>query len=195
MNNRLASITKCEMRTANCEQGVALVFTMIFMGLIVAAALVSVQFSSLEQKMAASFRTNQLAFIAAEAALLEAERCVKGQPNCNEINHFASDCANGLCFTGTDRASIISCRAGNSQPWNNASLWTDTSKTIAATTLPTGTSARYIIEFLCYVPRVLFGVTANPSNPGDWSRLYRITVLSSVDNRNSQIMLQSTYKN
>ena len=195
--SQTASFTRSGKQKAESgkEKGVALVFTMIFMGLMVAAALVSVQLASLEQKMAASFRTNQQAFIAAEAALLEAERCVKGQPSCNEITNFAGDCSNGLCFTGTDRSSIISCRAGNVQPWNDASLWTDNSRTIAATTLSTGTSARYIIEFLCYVPKVLFGVTANPSNPGDWSRLYRITVLSSVGDRNSQVMLQTTYKN
>ncbi|WP_407919789.1 hypothetical protein [Endozoicomonas numazuensis] len=35
--------------------------------------------------MSASYRTHQTAFIAAETALLEAERCVKGQNSCNDI--------------------------------------------------------------------------------------------------------------
>ncbi|MGI9281402.1 MAG: pilus assembly PilX family protein [Endozoicomonas sp.] len=176
------------------EQGTALLYTMIFLTLMVMAALTAVQFSSLEQRMSASYRTHQAAFIAAETALLEAERCVKGQNSCNDITTFANDCGNGLCFNGTDSTSIISCRAGNARPWENTSLWTDTNKTIAATTLPSGTSARYIVEFLCYIPRALFGVTPNPANPSDWSRLYRVTVLASVDNLNSQVMLQSTYK-
>lgn len=177
------------------QQGSALVFTMIFMGLMVVAALVSVQFSALEQRMSASYRGSQAAFIAAEATLLEAERCVKGQTACNEVAGFDNTCSGGLCFNGTASGSIIACRVGNSEPWQDASLWTDTSRTLEATTLTTGTSGRYIIEFRCYVPRVLFGVTPDPSNPGDWSRLYRITVLASVDNTNSQVMLQSTYKN
>ena len=179
----------------NRQQGSSLVFTMIFMGLMVVAALVSVQFSALEQRMSASYRGSQAAFIAAETALLEAERCVKGQAACSEVTGFNSTCSGGLCFNGSSSGSIISCRAGNSRPWQDASLWTDPSRTLQATTLASGNSGSYIIEFLCYVPRVLFGVTPDPSNPGDWSRLYRITVLASVDNTNSRVMLQSTYKN
>ncbi|WP_252176433.1 PilX N-terminal domain-containing pilus assembly protein [Endozoicomonas sp. 4G] len=176
------------------ENGSALLYTMIFFTLMVIATLTAVQFSSLEQRMSASYRTHQTAFIAAETALLEAERCIKNQSSCNNINTFASDCSNGLCFSGSDRNSIISCRAGNASPWENAALWADASKTIVATSVPSGTSARYIVEFLCYIPRVLFGVTPNPANPSDWSKLYRVTVLSAVDNPNSQVMLQSTYK-
>lgn len=177
------------------QQGVALVFTMIFLGLMVVTGLVAVQFAGFQQKMATNFHNNQSAFIAAEASLREAEKCVKGQSSCSDLTNFTASCANGLCFTGSDKTSIPSCRAGNNPAWEDASLWRDTSKTIAASTLTgTGTSARYIIEFICYVPRTLFGVTPNPTNPADWSRLYRITTLASVDNVNSQVMLQSTYK-
>ncbi|WP_257254783.1 MULTISPECIES: PilX N-terminal domain-containing pilus assembly protein [unclassified Endozoicomonas] len=176
------------------ENGSALLYTMIFLTLMVMATLTAVQFSSLEQRMSASYRTHQAAFVAAETVLLEAERCIKNQNSCNDINTFAGDCSNGLCFSGSDRNSIISCRAGHARPWESAALWKDPGKTIAATTMPSGSSARYILEFLCYVPRTLFGVSPNPANPSDWSKLYRVTVLASVDNLNSQVMLQSTYK-
>lgn len=182
-------------RVLSRQRGSALIYTMIFMGLMVVAALVSVQFSTLEQKMSSSYRSSQTAFIAAEMTLLEAEGCIKKFAACNSITLFNNTCSNGFCFNGTAASSITSCRAGNSKPWQDVSLWEDTSKTLTATTLPTGTTGRYIIEFLCYVPQVLFGVTPDPSNPGDWSRLYRVTVLSSVNNINSQVMLQSTYKN
>ncbi|WOG26411.1 PilX N-terminal domain-containing pilus assembly protein [Endozoicomonas sp. 8E] len=181
-------------RQRHDEDGTALLYTMVFLTLMVMATLTAVQFSSLEQRMSASYRTHQTAFVAAETAMLEAERCIKNQNSCNDINTFASDCSGGLCFSGSDRNSIISCRAGNARPWEIAALWTDAGKTIAAITLPSGTSARYVVEFLCYVPRTLFGVSPNPANPSDWSQLYRVTVLASVDNLNSQVMLQSTYK-
>lgn len=179
----------------NKQQGITLIFTMIFLALMVATGLVAVQFAGFQQKMATNFRNNQSAFIAAEAALKEAELCVKNLSSCSDISNFTAGCNNGLCFTGTDKTSIPSCRAGNNEPWQDGSLWRDNSRTIAATTLNgTGTSARYIIEFICYVPRTLFGVTPNPTNPADWANLYRITALSAVDNLNSQVMLQSTYK-
>ena len=175
--------------------GSALIFTMIFMGLMVLAALVSVQFSGLEQKMSASYRSSQSAFIAAESTLLEGERCVKEQAACNTVSNFNSSCSGGLCFSGTNSTNIVSCRAGIAQPWEDVNLWLDNSRTLEATTLPAGTSGRYIIEFLCYVPNVQFGVTPNPNNPSDWAGLYRITALASVDNTSSRAMVQSTYKN
>ncbi|OED40591.1 hypothetical protein ACH42_15990 [Endozoicomonas sp. (ex Bugula neritina AB1)] len=177
------------------QTGVALIFTMIFLGLMVAGGLVSIQLSSLQQKMASSYRTSQNAFISAEVALKEAEQCVKDEAACSSLSNFVSNCSFGLCFTGSDKNSIPSCRTGSTQSWDNAALWEDSTRTIEATTLAgTGTSAKYIIEFICYVPKTLHGVTPSPSNPGDWSRLYRITVLASVDNQSNRVMLQSTYK-
>ena len=177
------------------EQGTALVFTMIFLGLMIAAGLVSVQFSSMQQKMAASYRNNQSAFFAAEGTLKEAEQCIKTQTVCSSITGFAADCSNGLCFTGSDSGSIPSCRAGNNEPWEDSIIWNDATKTRAATMLAgNGVSARYLIEFICYVPKAMFGVTPNPSNPADWSQLYRVTVIASVDNLNNRVMLQSTYR-
>lgn len=177
------------------QQGVALVFTMIFLGLMIVTGLVAVQLAGFQQKMATNFHNNQNAFIAAEAALREAEKCVKSQSSCSDISNFTASCSGGLCFTGSDKTSIPSCRAGNNPSWQDAVIWRDPSRTIASTTLAgTGTSARYIIEFICYVPKSLFGVIPNPTNPADWSLLYRITSLASVDNVNSQVMLQSTYK-
>lgn len=177
------------------QQGVALVFTMVFLGLMIVTGLTAIQFSSFQQKMATNFQNHQSAFIAAEEALREAERCVENDLSCSNITTFTATCNNGLCFTGSDRTSIILCRTGNNPSWRDAALWRDTSRTRAATTLTgAGTSARYIIEFICYTPSTLFGVIPSPTNPADWSGLYRITALASVDNVNSRVMLQSTYR-
>ena len=181
--------------TIKKQKGIALLFTMIFLGLMIAAGLLTVQFAGFQQKMATNFRNSQDVFIAAEGALNEAEQCVRTQTACSDIASFSASCTRGLCFTGSDKASIPSCRTGTVESWQDGALWRDTTRTIAATSLANSdTSARYIIEFLCYVPRTLFGVTPNPTNPADWARLYRVTVLASATNQNSQVMLQSTYK-
>lgn len=177
------------------QKGIALIFTMIFLGLMVATGLLTVQFAGFQQKIASNFRSSQGVFIAAEAALKEAEQCIKTKSSCSDIANFNASCTNGLCFGGSDKTSIPSCRTTTSEAWQDGALWRDSGRTITATTLTgTGTSARYIIEFICYVPRTLFGVVPNPNNPADWARLYRITALASAVNQNSQVMLQSTYK-
>lgn len=177
------------------QKGVALLFTMIFLGLMVATGLLTVQFAGFQQKMATNFRSSQGVFIAAETALKEAEQCIKTQTVCSEITNYDAGCTGGLCFNGSDKFSIPSCRTATSEAWQDGAIWRDTTQTRVVTMLAgTDTSARYIIEFICYVPRTLFGVTPNPSNPADWARLYRITALASAVNQNSQVMLQSTYK-
>ncbi|UYM15316.1 pilus assembly PilX family protein [Endozoicomonas euniceicola] len=180
-------------RTAR-QNGAALLYTVVFMGLMAFAGLITMQSSMLAQKMSASYRNSQIAEVAAEAALLEAERCILNQTLCSDIARFNNSCTNGLCFTGTSANNIITCRAGNDQPWQDSTLWGDTTRTIASASASAGTSARYIIEFICYMPRVLTGTEPNPANPVDWSRVYRITALSTLDDANTHVMLQSTFK-
>ncbi len=177
------------------EKGSSLIYTMVFMGIMITAGLTAVQFSSLEQRTSSNFRTKQTTFFGAETILLEAEQCIREDAACSNIALFDTNCTNGLCFNGSDRTSTVSCRSGNQRPWEQAAIWTDTARHIAATNLtaPTVTGS-FIIEFLCYVPRNPFGVTPNPANPADWSSLYRITALASMDIDGARVMLQSTYK-
>ena len=182
------------MKSRAKQDGAALVYTLILLAIMVTAALSSIQLSSLEQRMSASYRTNQAAFITAETALLEAERCVKNRSVCNDLASFDANCSNGLCFTGTHKNNVQTCRPGRGS-WNDATLWADATKIIEAVTLPDpSSSAYYVIEFICYVPVGLFGVAPDPTNPNDWSKLYRITVTARAGDANSVVMLQSTYK-
>ncbi len=176
------------------EQGTALVYTMIFMTLMIMAGLASVQFSSLEQRTSSNFRTRQATFFAAETILLEAEHCIRENTACSDVSLFDNNCTNGLCFNGSDRTSTVSCRSGNQRPWELAAIWTDNTRHITATSVSGALAGRYIIEFLCYVPRNPTGVTPSPANPRDWSRIYRITALSVMANDGARVMLQSTYK-
>ncbi len=180
---------------ASTQKGTALIFTMVFLGIMVAAGLVAIQIAGLQQKMAASYRNHQSAFIAAESGLKEAEKCIKEKSECTNMTGFTQDCSGGLCFAGTDIGSISACRTSSYRPWQDINIWNDRQKTREVTSLASsGVSARYMIEFMCYVPNVLFGVQPSTSNPADWANLYRVTVLASVNNQNSRVMLQSTYK-
>ncbi|AMO55714.1 hypothetical protein GZ77_08745 [Endozoicomonas montiporae] len=174
--------------------GSALLYSITFVGLMAFAGLITIQSSSLLQKVSASYRNNQIAQVAAEAALLEAERCLVNQSACYDISQFDSSCSNGLCFNGTRANSIIGCRSGNTKVWQDSNLWKSATRTINASSTPSGTSSRYIIEFICYTPRILAGLEPDLTNPADWSKYYRITALSRVDNTSTHVMLQSTFK-
>ena len=175
------------------DKGSSLIYTIVFMTIMIMAGLGAIQFSSLELRTSSSFRSKQTAFFAAETILLEAEQCLREDTSCSDITLFDNNCTGGLCFNGSDRTSPISCRAGNQRPWEQAAIWTNSSKHIAAATAQTVTGS-FIIEFLCYVPKNPFGVAPNPANIVDWSRLYRITALSSMDDSGAKVMLQSTYE-
>ena len=173
------------------EQGAALVYTMIFTTLMVVTGLSSISFSSLEQRSSANFRTKQSAFMAAESTLLEAERCISLGGACADITTFDANCTNGLCFNGIDRTSTVSCQSGNQTPWEQPTVWSNSSRHKVATSLSAGLTGRFIIEFLCYIPK---DPTTTPSKSiaSDWSQLYRITALAVMDD--ARVMLQSTYK-
>ena len=175
------------------EQGAALIYTMIFTTLMVIAGLASMSFSSLEQSASANFRSKQTAFMAAESILLEAERCISLGGACTDIAVFDSNCTNGLCFNGIDRTSTVSCQAGSQAPWEQAAVWADSSRHAVATSLSAGLTGRYIIEFLCYVPKDP-STTPSKSIASDWSQFYRVTALAAVDIDDARVMLQSTFK-
>lgn len=176
------------------DKGSSLIYTMVFVTIMIMAGLVAIRFSSLEQRTSSSFRSKQTAFFAAETILLEAERCIREDASCSDITQFDNNCTDGLCFNGSNRTDTASCRTGNQRPWEQAAVWTNSSRHVTATTTPQTVTGSFIIEFLCYVPRNPFGATPNPANSTDWSRLYRITALSSMDDSGARVMLQSTYK-
>ncbi|WP_172807366.1 pilus assembly PilX family protein [Endozoicomonas ascidiicola] len=176
------------------SRGSALIYTMVFMTIMIIIGLGSVNFSSLEQRTAGSFRVQQQAFVAAESILLEAELCVKDETRCSDLPLFDGNCTNGLCFSGTERNSTVLCESGVTSPWEQGDVWRDSSRYINATSVGSTVTGRYIVEFMCYVPKNPFGVTPDPTKAAEWSRLYRITALSVMDSDGARVMLQSTYK-
>ncbi|MGB1272068.1 MAG: pilus assembly PilX family protein [Endozoicomonas sp.] len=176
------------------QQGTALIYTMVFLAIMAFIGITSMQHATLELKLTAHYREWQRAFVAAEGVLMEAEQCIRDEARCSEISGFNSDCGNGLCFVGVDPYSIPSCRVEGIPLWEDYSVWIDTGRAaISQVSAAEGIDGRYIIEFMCYAPDTQFGVTPDPARPEDWTKQFRVTVLTQTA-KNKRVMLQSTYQ-
>lgn len=192
-----------------CSQcGSVLIVSLVFLLLMTIVGVSAMNMTNLEERMASNFRDHDLAFQAAEAALLEAEEFVENSfdigrvytnPACSGVGCYSSACTGGLCFQGSfdgSSSTVSSCSSGTIKEWENSAIWTGSSKTRSATEQVVGTvqNARYIIEFRCFMPR-------DPNNPdpdlnvfAEWSPAFRITAVASGASTDSMVMLQSTYK-
>jgi type IV pilus assembly protein PilX len=190
------------------QSGSVLIVSLVFLLLLTIVGVSAMNMTRLQERMTGNFRDHELAFQAAEAALLDAEAYVEGNfditqaitsPACSGPTCYTASCSNGLCFHGTfenTSSPVTDCIAGTAREWEDAALWSDDSKTRDLTSQLTGTveNAKYIIEFRCFVPR-------DPSNPepdfdvfAQWTPAFRITALASGASTDSQVMLQSIYK-
>lgn len=197
------------MRPINVHQsGSVLIVSLIFLLLLTVVGVSAMNMTRLEERMAGNFRDHEMAFQAAEAALMDAEAYVEANfdiaqaitnPGCTGGTCYTDDCSNGLCFHGTfenTSSPVTDCVAGTTREWEDSALWADDTKTRSLSSQIKGTveNARYIVEFRCFVPR-------DPSNPepdfdvfAQWTPAFRITALASGASTDSQVMLQSIYK-
>ncbi|MBF0270707.1 MAG: hypothetical protein HQL98_01345 [Magnetococcales bacterium] len=163
------------------QQGSVFVIALVLLGILTILGITGAKNTALEESMVGNTRDRQLAFQAAEAALLAGERLVEnGHPP------FTSSCESGFCTQGCP-----------SQPrWNDPALnlWNTPSRhrTHALTLSGVRTPPAFIVEDLCE-----FGSKAwRDANPG-WTdlpqRLYRITALGTGGTDQAKVMLQSTY--
>ncbi|WP_461535492.1 pilus assembly PilX family protein [Spongorhabdus nitratireducens] len=176
------------------SEGNVLIVSLVFLLVLTIAGLTSVSISSLEEKMAGNYRNYQLAFHAAEAALVEAEDYVKDQVT--DIGNFDANCSNGRCFGGNNINDIGVCSAGSFEPWNDSDVWNSTGRTRQVTVDLGNVSARarYIVEFICYSPRYPKGPVPSPLKPNEWFHQFRITVLAEGGVPTAKVMLQSLYR-
>lgn len=188
------------------QQGSTLMVSLIMLLLLTIVGMAGMQMTSLEERMAGNFRNHALSFQAAEAALAEAERYVENtafnltnfQTGCSGNQCFKASCENGLCFNGTFPVSTTpakECVVGTAKPWESWALWADNSKTRVATTLAgTSTTAKYIVEFRCFILRDSAFNSPDKTVLAQWSLAFRITALATGGTDDSQTMLQTTYK-
>lgn len=202
------------------NSGNVLFVSLILLLVITVIGISSISGSGLNEKMASNYSDHNLAFQAAEAALLAGEKRARdisgilkgaglnGTPpyfSCTSTNCFTSTCLNGLCFNGTypptgggSGAGICTKTNPTTELWLTTATWTTAGRYAEHPVAITGLAAqpKYIVEFMCYVradPNTP-ATTSAPNYGTDWAFMYRITALGVGQTTASKAMIQSTYK-
>ncbi len=125
---------------------------------------------------------------------------------------FTQDCINGFCFTGTiasaQQKSDCSLAQGANvqQPWRLETNWAPDAGKSSVITVPlkmgagaaddntpgATTDVRYMVEFMCFVPREDGQPRGNTEDSSDYLPLYRVTVRAAGAAQRAAVMLQST---
>lgn len=181
----------CETR----QQGAALITGLIFMVVLTLMAVTAARMAGLEERMSGNMRDRSLAVQAAELALRDAERDIRGptagstrSPAISGITNFVSACTNGLCYNGIQGNA-------NGTDWNITPAWSTVNMTAApsvvygantgaANILGIGAQPRYIIE----------GIRKTPPGSGQPVHYYRITVRAEGANPNTVVWLQEVFR-
>lgn len=148
-----------------------------------------------------AFLTNNCPF-AGQSTLIGGE----GGTASRSTGCFAADCGTGgLCFAGefVNPERLTDCRllpdpppANPIQHWQAEDFWGNAPKqpvemgsggsSGASQTIET----RYLVEFLCFVPRS----TARVADEDDMLPLYRVTVRATTALKRAEVVLQSTFE-
>ncbi len=198
------------------QEGSVLIVSLILLLLMTIVGITGMNMTSLEERMSGNYRDQEMAFQAAEAALVEGENFIEStnltladfytDPKCSGTNCFTSDCsgglvnetAGGLCFNGTFKVSsepVNSCELGTTRPWESMARWSNAAQYAQANSISGNSAdAKFIIEFRCFTVRDDTNATADPSQLAQWALLFRITALAQGGTSDSRVMLQSTYK-
>lgn len=201
-------------RSMSRQSGATLIVSLVILAVITLLGIASIRNSSLELRMAASARDRAIAFQRAEAALARIENSLSTTPPPYGLNNFVSTCSNncfnkncdnGLCFAGDfDNAkSTTQCKPAPVVPpqkefWKDDAIWE--TKALQMPVAKTSTSVgsvedvKYLIEFLCFVPRSNQQITSSAKAGEGDVPLFRITVRATGESARSTVMLQSTYR-
>lgn len=200
------------------QGGVVLIVCLVLLAVVTVLGLSTMSGTGLEMKMAQGYRDRALAFEVAEEALREAEQWLDDTAlqdgnyydSCAGSNCFTASCDDGLCafFDPGDPYDLgiarVDCGSKIELPdtpvweWAGAAgepnLWLDSNKSVAVDpTQPNVTDARYIVEFMCYVDRVV-GNACDAANPSNCAPQFRITALARGATDSAIVLLQSIYK-
>jgi type IV pilus assembly protein PilX len=176
-------------RMPDRQKGFVLIMALVFLALLTIIGVTAMSTTSLEEKMAGNMKDRNLAFQAAETALLAAERWYEIQTT----KPVFPDTANGLYVT--DSTSAVS-------NWD-AVNWSTSIVTFPCT--PTTTSScgsgvakintqpKYIIEDLGELPEEKGSIVSPTDYKGKGSTIARITARGTGGTDAAVSMVQSTY--
>ena len=150
--------------------------------------------SMLGSKILANRLDSEEAFSIAEEAFLIIERDII--PHIS-IDYFNSDCNNGYCFSGENKELTQECITTKRIPsaWEDIKHWqkAEYHQELNFSYKNNQVTAKYIIEFLCYIPKDTDILLVDYNNLTDMAMLFRITVLG-INNNGAESMQQSIYK-
>lgn len=163
------------------QQGMSLIFALIFLTLLSMLALSAMRNVSLEERMAGNNQDHNLAMQAAEASLRDCETVLQG------VTVPAFDGSNGLY----QPAAVGSAQRWDTVNWSSASAV----RALAANTLPeVASQPACIIEDLGTTPSGNTGGSLRAGLAQGTVNVYRITARGAGQRANSVVMLQSTYQ-
>jgi type IV pilus assembly protein PilX len=164
------------------QSGAALLVCLIILVLVTLMALTTMKTSVLQEKMSGASSDRSLAFQAAELALRDAEQHVK--TSLSPAAGFVDGCAASLCTAPTDGTS-----AADSVDWDGNLPASYGQATQAPPIGGVATQPKYIIELLYKIQPPL----GNSASMKSMGTPYRITALGYGKQKQTRVMLQSTY--
>lgn len=196
------------------QRGVSLVIILIILVIVSILGVSGIQLSLMGERSARNDRDAQIAWQAAESALVEAELDIEGQPTASSTKRntvFAlgkTDIAKFISGCGTSGQSqgLCALNQGNSKPAWLTVDFTATGNSAATTafgtftgrSFPSGAKGiqptkppRYVIEA---IPDPETVRTTNPAD-AQFKYIYRITAMGFGPNAETQAVLQTLYRN
>ncbi|CAH1903694.1 Type IV pilus assembly protein PilX [Candidatus Nitrotoga sp. HW29] len=183
---------RCNTRPVNRQHGVALITGLIFLVVLTFISVTTARMSGLEERMSGNMRDRSLAMQAAEMALRDAERDIRGgagitrTPVISGLTNFDSACTAGLCYNGP---------AGNANGtnWTTTPIWSVINMTAApSVAYGTNTGATSFVGLSAQPRYIIEGIEKNGSGTAIF--YYRITVRAQGANANTVVWLQEVYK-
>ena len=167
------------------QTGVALFISLVLLLVLTIIGVSAVQTTSLEVRMTRNDHDSLLAFQAAEAALVDAERLLDGPVSLDDFRNAA--------LPGYYPEPVY----GQNNRWDDANVWTGGTSIQAPAIAGVAGPATYIIEFISTVQiRDETAVQITPDFDGSGNndvQLFRITARGIGGTDNARVLLQSTF--
>ena len=177
-------------RLPDRQKGFVLIMALVFLALLTIIGVTAMSTTSLEEKMAGNMKDRNIAFQAAETALLAAERWYETQTT----KPVFPDTAHGLYVT--DSTSAVS--NWNAVNWSSTNVVTfpctpTTTSSCGSGVVKINTQPKYIIEDLGELPEEKGSLVLPTDYKGKGRTLARITARGTGGTDAAVSMVQSTY--
>lgn len=177
-------------RTPDLQKGFVLVMALVFLALLTIIGVTAMSTTSLEEKMAGNMKDRNLAFQAAETALLAAERWYENQTT----KPVFPDTAHGL-YVADSTSAVSNWDAVN---WSSANVVTypctpTLTSSCGSNVGKVNAQPKYIIEDLGELPEEKGSIVSPTDYKGKGSTLARITARGTGGTDAAVSMVQSTY--